>query len=120
HLTGQWISVGWAWEGVALFWLHRRIAHEGLRIAGLLLLGAVFVRLLPGINPYLLGYAERGAVPILNWFLYTHGIAAAALFAAPRLIDPAKSRILGIDARAVLPALGTILAFVLVNVEIAD
>jgi uncharacterized membrane protein len=116
----QWITVGWALEGAALFWLHRRIPHEGLRVAGLLLLGAVFVRLLPGINPYLLGYAERGAVPILNWFLYTYGIAAAAFFVAARWIDPAKRRILGIDARAALPALGTILAFVLVNVEIAD
>lgn len=116
----QWITVGWALEGAALFWLHRRIAHEGLRVAGLLLLGAVFVRLLPGINPYLLGYAERGAVPILNWFLYTYGIAIVCLFAAARLIDPARPLILGFQTRNILPALATILAFVLVNVEIAD
>ena len=116
----QWITVGWALEGAALFWLHRRVAHEGLRVAGLLLLGAVFVRLLPGINPYLLGYAERGAVPILNWFLYTYGIAAASMFVAARMIDRDKPVILGVNSRAVLPALGTVLAFLLVNIEIAD
>jgi uncharacterized membrane protein len=116
----QWITVGWALEGAALLWLYRRIPHEGLRIASLLLLGTAFVRLLPGLNPYLLGYAERGPVPILNWFLYTYGSVAACLFIGARLIDRAQPRILGLDARAILPALGTILLFILVNVEIAD
>ncbi|HVR86900.1 MAG TPA: DUF2339 domain-containing protein [Planctomycetota bacterium] len=116
----QWITVGWALEGVAILWLFRRIPHEGLRIGGLLLLGATFVRLLPGINPYLLGYAERGPAPLLNWFLYTYGIVAACQFIGAGLIDRARPRILDLDARAVLAALGTILTFVLVNVEIAD
>jgi hypothetical protein len=116
----QWITMGWALEGMALFWLRRRIAHEGLRIVGLLLLAAVFVRLLPGINPYLLTYAVRGPLPILNWFLYTYGVAAACFFAAAHWIDRARPKILEINARALLSALGTILAFLLVNIEIAD
>jgi uncharacterized membrane protein len=59
-------------------------------------------------------------VPIFNWFLYTYGIAAACLFAAGRLIDRGRPKILDLNARSILPALGTILTFVLVNVEIAD
>lgn len=116
----QWITVGWALEGVALLWLFRRIPHEGLRIGAVLLLGASFVRLLPGVNPFLLHYSERGPVPILNWFLYTYGIVGACQFAAARLIGAERPLILTLPARGLLSALGTILAFLLVNLEIAD
>lgn len=116
----QWITVGWALEGVALLWLFRRVQHEGLRIGALLLLGASFVRLLPGVNPFLLHYSERGPVPLLNWFLYTYGIVGACQFAAARLVDPERPLILNVPARGVFPTLGTILAFLLVNLEIAD
>lgn len=116
----QWITVGWALEGVALFWLFRRVPEEGLRIGGFLLLGASFVRLLPGVNPYLLSYCERGPVPLLNWFLYTYGLVAACHYAGARLLDRERPRVLDLDARKILAALGTILAFILVNLEIAD
>lgn len=116
----QWITVGWALEGAALLALHRRIRHEGLRVASLLLLSATFVRLLPGINPFLIGYAERGSVPLLNWFLYTYGIVAVCHFAAGRLVEPEHPKILDLPARAVFSALGTLLLFLLVNLEIAD
>jgi hypothetical protein len=116
----QWITVGWALEGMALLWLHRRVAHEGLRVVALLLLAAVFVRLLPGINPYLLTYGVRGPIPIFNWFLYTYGVAGACFFAAGGLVDRSRPKILEINARALLPALGTILTFLLLNIEIAD
>jgi len=116
----QWITVGWALEGVALLWLFRRIPHEGLRIGSVLLLGAAFVRLLPGVNPFLLHYCERGPVPFLNWFLYTYGIVGACQFTSARLIGRERPLVLTLPARSLLSALGTILAFLLVNLEIAD
>src|SRR5215813_2504761 len=114
----QWITVGWALEGAALCWLFRRVPHPGLRLAGIGLLVVVFVRL--ALNPSVLRYHPRAAVPIFNWYLYTYGIATACLFAAARLLAPPRNRMLGHDVRPLLYTLGTVLAFFTVNIEIAD
>jgi predicted membrane protein DUF2339 len=114
----QWISVGWALEGAALCWLFRRVPHPGLRLAGVGLLVIVFVRL--ALNPAVLSYHPRAGFPILNWYLYTYGIATACLFAAARLLAPPRNRVLGHNVRPLLYTLGTVLAFLIVNIEIAD
>jgi uncharacterized membrane protein len=114
----QWITVGWALEGTALCWLFRRIPHPGLRLAGVALLVVVFMRL--ALNPAVLSYHSRAAFPILNWYLYTYGIAAICLFAAARFLMPPHNRVLGYNALPLLYTLGTILAFLVVNIEIAD
>jgi len=114
----EWITVGWALEGAALCWLFRRVPHPGLRLAGVALLIVVFARL--ALNPAVLSYHPRAAFPIFNWYLYTYGIATVCLFAAARLLAQPRHRVLGHNARPLLYTLGTVLAFLIVNIEIAD
>ena len=114
----QWVTVGWALEGAALCWLFRRVPHPGLRLAGVALLVVVFARL--ALNPAVLSYHPRAAFPIFNWYLYTYGIATVCLFAAARLLAPPRHCVLGHNARPLLYTLGTVLAFLIVNIEIAD
>ncbi len=114
----QWVTVGWALEGAALCWLFHRVPHPGLRLAGVALLVTVFTRL--ALNPAVLSYHPRAAFPILNWYLYTYGVATVCLFAAAQLLAPPRHRVLGHSVLPLLYALGTVLAFLLVNVEIAD
>jgi uncharacterized membrane protein len=114
----QWITLGWALEGAALLWLFRRVPHPGLRVTGVVLLIAAFVRL--AINPAVLEYHARSGTPILNWYLYTYGIVITCLFVGANLIPPTRGRALGFNVRPLLNALGTILAFLLLNIQIAD
>jgi hypothetical protein len=114
----QWITLGWALEGVALCWLFQRVPHPGLRLVGVALLAVAFVRL--ALNPAVLSYHARSVTPIFNWYLYTYGIVSVCLFAAARLLAPPRNLVLGRNIRPLLYALGTILAFLLLNIEIAD
>ncbi|MGH3055161.1 MAG: DUF2339 domain-containing protein, partial [Gaiellaceae bacterium] len=128
QLDRQWITIGWALEGAALAWLYRRIPHRGLLAwcAGLCV--AVFIRL--SFNPAVFEYHARGTLPIWNWYLYTYLVAAAALFATARLLRDTNDRsddlleYLGLPKLPrlsdILPAGGTILLFLLLNIEIAD
>jgi uncharacterized membrane protein len=118
QFDNQWITIGWALEGAALLWLFHRVPHPGLRLTGAGLLVAAFVRL--AFNPAVLEYHARSATPILNWYLYSYGIATACLFAGMWLLAPPRHRILKINAPPILAGLGTVLAFLLVNIEIAD
>ena len=114
----QWITLGWALEGVALCWLFHRVPHHGLRLVGTALLVVAFVRL--ALNPAVFSYHARSVSPIFNWYLYTYGIVTVCLFAAARLLAPPRNLILGRNIRPLLYTLGTILAFLLLNIEIAD
>ena len=114
----QWITVGWALEGAALCWLFQRLPHPGLRIAGIGLLLVCFARLV--CNPAVLAYHTRAATPILNWYLYTYGIVAISFMVAARLLAPPRNLVLNQNAPPLLNSCGVILAFVLLNIEIAD
>src|SRR5438128_1766229 len=114
----QWITLGWALEGAALCWLFQRVPHPGLRLVGTALLAVAFVRL--ALNPAVLSYHARSSTPIFNWFLYTYGITTICFFVAARLLAPPRNIVLEANARPLLYALGTILAFLLLNIEIAD
>ena len=114
----QWITIGWALEGAALLWLFHRVPHPGLRLVGVGLLVAAFVRL--AFNPAVLEYHARSATPIFNWYLYAYGIVTVCLFAGARLLAPPRNQILNINAPPILAGLGTVLAFLLLNIEIAD
>src|SRR3984893_777583 len=113
----QWITLGWALEGAALCWLFHRVPHPGLRITGFALLMIAFVRL--AFNPAVLAYHARAATPIFNWYLYTYGIVAICLFVAARLLAPPRNLVLDKNAPPLLHALATVLAFSLLNIEIA-
>ncbi|PTY06366.1 hypothetical protein DB347_13140 [Opitutaceae bacterium EW11] len=114
----QWITIAWAVEGVALLWLFHRVPHRGLPIAALILLGTAFVRL--ALNPAVLSYHLRGGTPIFNWYLYAYGVVVLCLLAGARLLAPPRERVLGLNTPPWLNALGGILLFLLVNIEIAD
>ena len=114
----QWITLGWALEGAALCWLFRRVPHPGLRGTGTVLLVASFVRL--ALNPAVLEYQTRGETAILNWQLYAYSLSALAMFAAARCLAPPNDCWNKINLRGLFCALGGILLFLLLNIEIAD
>ncbi|MFO1477482.1 MAG: DUF2339 domain-containing protein [Verrucomicrobiota bacterium] len=114
----QWITVGWALEGAALLWLFHRIPHPGLRLTGVALLVAVFARL--ALNRAVFDYHPRGEMALLNWYLYAYGIAVACLFAGARLLAPPRNIVLRSNMPPFLNTLATLLAFLLMNIEIAD
>ena len=120
QLDHQWVTIGWALEGTALAWLYQRVPHRGLLAAATGLLIVVFVRL--GLNPSIWTYEPRGALRIFNWYLYAYAIAASSLFAAAWFLARTDDRPMPWLPRAsrLLPALATVLLFLLLNIEIAD
>jgi uncharacterized membrane protein len=120
QLDKQWITIGWALEGGALAWLYRRIPHRGLLWTSAGLLGAAFVRL--ALNPEVLRYAPRSAMPVFNWYLYTYLLCAAALVAAGWLLRREEERLLhGLPRVSTAAFAGAgVLLFLLLNIEIAD
>lgn len=114
----EWLTIGWALEGAALCWLLHRVPHRGLALVGAGLLLTAFVRL--ALNPAVLGYHARSGMPVLNWYLYTYGIAAACLFAGAWLLAPPRNIVLGSNVQPLLYGCGTVLGFLLLNIEIAD
>jgi uncharacterized membrane protein len=114
----QWITISWALEGAALCWLFHRVPHRGLRLVGVVLLTVSFARL--GLNPLVLSYHARAAQPFFNWYLYAFGVVSGALFAGARLLAKPRNLVAGFDAPPLLYTLGTVLLFLLVNIEISD
>jgi uncharacterized membrane protein len=114
----QWLTIGWALEGAALIWLFHKIPHPGLRGVGIALLLVSFIRL--GMNPAILIDYPYSSWPIFNWYLYAYGIAVFCLMAGGRLLAAPRNKAFGINIPPVLYTLGTILAFLLMNIEIAD
>jgi len=114
----QWITLGWALEGAALLWLFHRVPHPGLKLTGVGLLVVAFVRL--ALNPFVLEYHARAAAPIFNWYLYAYGLVTVALFVGAKLLAPPRHLVLNSNMPPILAGLGTVLAFLLLNIEIAD
>ncbi|HEU4927693.1 MAG TPA: DUF2339 domain-containing protein [Vicinamibacterales bacterium] len=120
QLHHQWITIGWALEGAALAWLFRRVPHRGLLLASAALLTTVFVRL--ALNPSIWSYEPRGEMRIVNWYLYTYLVAAAAMGAAAWWLSTTSDRVIQGLPRVshLLPAAAGVLLFLLLNIEIAD
>jgi hypothetical protein len=114
----EWITLGWALEGLALLWLFHRVPHRGLRLVGVLLLGAAFARL--ALNPAVFEYHKRSTTHIWNWYLYTYGITTVCLLAGARLFRRPPANSIERAGPPLLGSLGAILAFLLLNIEIAD
>jgi len=114
----EWITIGWGLEGAALLWLFHRVPHPGVKLTGLGLLAAAFIRL--ALNPAVLDYHARAATPILNWYLYAYGLVTVCLFAGAKLLAPPRQAVLKLNVQGILAGLGTVLAFLLLNIEIAD
>ncbi len=128
QLDKQWLTIGLALEAAAVFWLFGLVPHPGLKYFGLALFGVVGARLL--FNAEVLRYQPRGA-PIVNWLLYAYGVPVLTTFVGAWLLRHSESR-RGADPdydwaagdrtliAPVVAALGLILLFALINVEIAD
>jgi uncharacterized membrane protein len=114
----HWLTIGWALEGAALIWWFRRVPHPGLRLIGVALLVTSFVRL--ALNPWVITEYGRTGTPIWNWYLYTYGIVALCLMVGAYLLKPPRNRVCDFNAPPLLYALGAVLLFLLVNIEIAD
>ena len=114
----EWITLGWALEGLALVWLFHVVPNRGLRYVGVGLLCLAFVRL--ALNPAVLEYHRRSATPIWNWYLYAYGITIVCLFVAGWLFRPPRTAWFERTSPTLLYSLGAILTFLLLNIEIAD
>ncbi|MBI5394902.1 MAG: DUF2339 domain-containing protein, partial [Verrucomicrobia bacterium] len=128
QLDKQWITIGWALEAAAVWWLYLRVPHVGLKYFGMALFVVVGARLL--VNPEVLRYEERGLL-ILNWILYTYGVSAiCCLVGAAMLRTVEAARLSGREREffgngkwglaPVVGFLGLLLVFALINLEIAD
>ena len=71
-------------------------------------------------DPAVLEYHRRSATPILNWYLYAYGIVTVCLFFGGRLLAPPRNIVAGSNVPPILAGFGTVLAFLLLNIEIAD
>jgi hypothetical protein len=131
QLDREWITLGWALLAAALAWLYGRVPHRGLLWWTAGLVGVVFARL--AVNPEVLAYHPRSGTPVLNWYLYTYAVTAAAFFLAAWLLrrpGPAAAEPGGVRDRllatplvrlsVVAIAAATVLLFLLLNIEIAD
>jgi uncharacterized membrane protein len=114
QLDRQWITLGWALEAAAVWWLFGRLPHPGLRSFGALLFVFVGLRLL--FNPEVMHYHERG-MPVFNWILYTYGVASACCLIGARFLRRAGDRTHLAPAVAFL---GLLLVFWLINLEVID
>jgi uncharacterized membrane protein len=114
----EWITLGWAVEGLALILLFHVVPHRGLRVVGTALLCVAFVRL--ALNPAVFEYHKRTAIKIWNWYLYAYGITSLCLLVAARFFKPPRENPFERAAPALLYSLGAILTFLLLNIEIAD
>ena len=71
------------------------------------------------LNPAVLDYHRRSETRIWNWYLYVYGVTSACLLGGARLHGAAEKQPERFG-RALLGSLGTILLFLLLNLEIAD
>jgi uncharacterized membrane protein len=85
QLEKEWVTVGWALEGLAVTALWKRLDHPGLKYFAAALLAAVTARLL--LNPEVLRYHERTGLPVLNWLAYAYLVPAACLISARGILS---------------------------------
>ena len=114
----EWITLGWAVEGLALLLLFRWIPNRRLRAVALIVFCAAFVRL--ALNPAVLEYHPRTHIPILNWYLYAYGIAGLCFFLGAQWFGDPRQKWYERNGPALLYVLSAIVCFLLMNIEIAD
>lgn len=120
QLDRQWMTMAWALEGAAVFFLFGRLPHPGLRLFGSALFAVVGVRLL--LNPEVLRY-ETGGAPVFNWLLYTYGVPALCCLFGARFLRDAEAARAADPARpsrtaSAVAGLGLLLVFAWLNAEV--
>jgi len=114
----EWVTLGWAIEGLALILLFHWIPNRRLRVVALIVLAGAFVRL--ALNPAVLEYHKRTQTPIWNWYLYGYGIAAICFFLSAHWFGEPKEKWYERKGSAFLYSMSGIVLFLLMNIEIAD
>lgn len=109
EMGGKWLTLAWSLEGAALVWLHKRVPYTGLTRTGYALLAISFLRLL------WLNFAPLPATRVWNWYLGIYGIYAACALLAAQFWPENTSRFW----KKSLAAMGGIMLFCLLNIEIA-
>jgi uncharacterized membrane protein len=117
QLQNQWITVAWALEAAAVWWLFSRLPHPGLKLFGGILFACVGVRLLLNWDNVLHYHVRE--LPLVNWLLYSYGIPAACCLVGAALLRRAEPSGSGRMSGAV-SLLGLVLVFALINLEIMD
>lgn len=129
QLENEWVTIGWAVNGLALIALWVRLDHPGLKLFGLTLLGAATVRLVA--NPEVLSYHVPSVLPVVNWLAYSYLVPAAALVLAMRLLRSREvERLRGWEERwypgarplgaAACGLAAVVVVFAWINLAIAD
>ena len=118
QFSREWITLGWAFEGVGLILLYRILPNRKLRAGALIVLAAAFVRL--ALNPAVLHYHPRSQTPILNWYLFVYGVVGLCLFGAAYWFGSPQERRYEKQGPALLYVLSGVVFFLLLNIEIAD
>jgi uncharacterized membrane protein len=107
----QWLTIALALELAAVAWLASRFALPMLRHGCTALAAVVAVRLL--LNPATFSYPLE-PIPIINWILYTYGIAAGAFWVASHCLKLARE-----DALTMALDIGIlVLLFMLLSLEV--
>lgn len=110
EMGGKWLTLAWALEGGALIWLNTRVPYKGLTGTGYGLLAVAFLRLLfPDLAPV-------PAARVWNWYLGIYTVSAACALLAARWWPEQLSRFW----KNSLAAMGGIILFWLLNIEIAQ
>ena len=129
QLEKEWITIGWAVEGLAVAILWRRLDHPGLKWLALALFAGATARLV--VNPFVLGYHLRSGWRIVNWLAYTYLVPASAFiggWAALRILEVPRARqwersvySRGYPVAAILSALaGVGVVFMWINLAVFD
>jgi uncharacterized membrane protein len=107
----EWITVAYAVEFAAVAAIAAHLDLLAMRRLCWPLLAAVVVRFV--FNPEVLSY-PLGTLPILNWILYSYGLAIAALLVGLHFLRPSGERWLILATEASI----ALLAFVLITLEV--
>jgi hypothetical protein len=114
----EWITLGWAVEGLALVLLFHWIPNPRLRAVALIIGSAAFARLV--LNPAVFEYHARSGVRIWNWYFYVYGIAAVCFFLSGRCFGIPGDKPWQRAVPALFYAFAGVTCFFLMNIEIAD
>jgi uncharacterized membrane protein len=114
----EWITLGWAIEGLGLILLFRLVPNRRLRAVALIVLAAAFARL--ALNPAVFDYHPRAQVPIWNWYLCAYGVAALCFFLGGHWFGESREKQYEQIGPPLLYSFSGIALFLLMNIEIAD
>jgi uncharacterized membrane protein len=117
QFQSEWMTSGWALEGVALLWLFQRLPHRGLAGLGVVFLLLASAKLV--FTPLLTEAPIYASMALFDRYFFTYGLAAVALLVSAQLARKASLRWPAFEPVATLNFLAGIVIFLLINLEIA-